>query len=318
MSESTILISSTDEALPRDIPPGLRRYTGWRAMAKGGGGVLRSATDQVTGRDVAVKTLDPKLAKESEHRRRFLREARITAQLQHPNTVPVYDVGDDDIEGLYFTMKRISGENLFQILVRIANGDTETAGVFPVDRRAEIVADASQALAYAHVRGVIHRDVKPENVWVGNFGEVILLDWGVAKVWGHADDNLPLRNIPDGDIDVEQLQTLTGGGQRPGTPLYMSPEQIVGNRTIDERSDIFSAGVCLYESIAIREPFRGTTIDVTFDNVQNKTPMPPSQANPAAGIDAALDSVVMRAIEKKPGDRYQSMREFIGAIRDAI
>lgn len=318
MSESTILISSTDEALPRDVPPGLRRYTGWRAMAKGGGGVLRSATDLVTGRDVAIKTLDAKHAKDGEQRRRFLREARITAQLQHPNTVPVYDIGDDDIEGLYFAMRRISGENLFQILVRIANGDAATAAAFPVDRRAEIVADASQALAYAHVRGVIHRDVKPENIWVGNFGEVILLDWGVAKVWGHADDNLPLRNVPAGDTPSEQLRTLTGGGQRPGTPLYMSPEQIVGNRTIDERSDIFSAGVCLYEAIAIREPFRGSTIDVTFENIQNKTPDPPSVANADANIPPAMDNVVMRAIEKKPRDRYQSMREFIAAIRDSI
>ena len=318
MSESTILISATDEALPGNVPGGLGRYTGWREMARGGGGLLRSATDRLTGRTVAIKTLDPAIAKDRQHRRRFLREARITAQLQHPNTVPVYDVGDDPDQGLFFTMKRISGENLFQILVRIARGDVETAAAFPVARRAEIVADASQALAYAHVRGVIHRDVKPENVWVGNFGEVVLLDWGVAKVWGHADDNLPIADSSSVEPAGDQLRTLTGGGQRPGTPLYMSPEQVAGNRSIDERSDIFSAGVCLYEAIAIREPFRGGDVDQTFDNVLHHTPKLPSEANPEAGIDPAFDAIVMRAIEKRPGDRFQSVKEFIGAIRAVV
>ena len=328
---SPILISATDESLPRDIPGGLARYTGFRDMARGGGGVLRSAVDQVTGRVVAIKTLDRTQMWDRAHRRRFLREARVTAQLQHPNTVPVYDVGDDDKEGLFFTMKRISGENLFQILVRIARGDAETAAAFPLTRRIDILADACQALAYAHVRGVIHRDVKPENIWVGNFGEVILLDWGAAKVWGHADDNVPLRDAEaqpasppsssQGSAMLSdaksQLRTLTSGGQRPGTPLYMSPEQVSGKRTLDERSDVFSAGVCLYEAMAIREPFRGQDIDETFQNIRTITPDPPSVRNPDAGIPAAMDDIVMRAIAKEPRDRYQHIRQFIADIRAA-
>jgi serine/threonine-protein kinase len=164
---------------------------------------------------------------------------------------------------------------------------------------------------------VIHRDVKPENIWVGNFGEVILLDWGVAKVWGHADDNEPLsRSVlrPRGDAEEPQLQTLTGGGQRPGTPLYMSPEQVDGNRGIDERTDVFSAGVCLYELLAIREPFRGANIDETFENIKHKQIPPPSERSPERGISKAADEVVMRAIQKRPGDRFQSMRELISEI----
>ena len=109
------------------------------------------------------------------------------------------------------------------------------------------------ALLYAHARGVIHRDVKPENIWVGNFGEVILLDWGVAKVWGQPDDGPNRLQLPKQE---EADQSLTMAGDRPGTPLYMSPEQVNTNRaTIDERSDIFSMGVVLYEAIALREPF---------------------------------------------------------------
>ncbi|KAA1261726.1 Serine/threonine-protein kinase PknD [Rubripirellula obstinata] len=318
MAESLIVLSATDADLPRNIPAGMERYTGFREMAAGGCSRLRSCYDRVTGRTVAMKSLKIESLFDRRERRRLLREARITAQLQHPNTVPVYDIGEDDKEGVYFIMKRISGENLFEILKRIARGDEATIAAYPIDRRLEIVAGACQALAYAHARGVIHRDVKPENIWVGNFGEVILLDWGVAKVWGAADDESPVRQStlkPDDGTESQQTSTLTGGGQRPGTPLYMSPEQIRGNRTIDERSDIFSAGVCLYETLAVREPFRGKSVDETFANITGKEVDPPSVVSPQAGIPEFADATVMRAMQKKPGDRFQSMREMLAAIR---
>jgi serine/threonine-protein kinase len=315
--EPTIILSGTDPDLPRNLASGIGRYTGFREMARGGTAYLRSCFDPVTGRTIAVKCLLPEVRRDQRERRRLLREARVTAQLQHPNTVPVYDIGDDENEGIYFTMKRISGENLFEILKRIARGDEQTISAFPTARRLQIVLGACQALSYAHARGVIHRDVKPENIWVGNFGEVILLDWGVAKVWGHADDNESMsRSVlrPRVAGDELQLQTLTGGGQRPGTPLYMSPEQVNGNRGIDERSDIFSVGVCLYEVLAVREPFRGRTVDETFDNIKHLEVQPPSQRSPERNISPAADGVVMRALKKRPGDRYQSMRELINDL----
>ncbi len=316
-NESSIILASTDPDLPRNVPPGLGRYTGYREIGRGGSALLRSCFDPVTGRTVAVKTLLPATRRDQNERRRLLREARVTAQLQHPNTVPVYDIGDDEQEGIFFVMKRISGENFFEILKRIAMGDEATIQAFDVARRMDILASACQALAYAHARGVIHRDMKPENIWVGNFGEVILLDWGVAKVWGHADHNESIRkSVLRSKEEDTQLQTLTGGGQRPGTPLYMSPEQVEGNRSIDERTDVFSAGVCLYELLAIREPFRGSHIDETFDNIKNKTVDPPSVRSPQRDIPKGADEVVMRALEKRPGDRYQSMRELIAAIRE--
>jgi serine/threonine protein kinase len=319
-SEPLIILSGTDPDLPPSMPLGLSRYTGFRDMARGGSAVLRSCFDQVIGRTVAVKSLLPETKLNRRERRRLLREARVTAQLQHPNTVPVYDIGDDPEEGVYFVMKRISGENFFEVLKRIAQGDQATIDAFPLTRRLEIVAAACQALAYAHARGVIHRDVKPENIWVGNFGEVILLDWGVAKVWGHADDNEPinqsvLRTRERREAEHHQLRTLTGGGQRPGTPLYMSPEQIEGKRGIDERSDIFSAGVVLYEMLALREPFKGANIDETFENIKQVDVPPPSERSPDREIPKAADEVVMKAIQKRPADRFQSMRDLIAAIR---
>ncbi len=317
-SEPAIILSATDPDLPRDVPAGLARYTGIRDMSRGGSAILRSAFDPVTGRTVAIKSLLPETRTDLRERRRLLREARVTAQLQHPNTVPVYDIGDDPVEGIYFVMKRISGENFFEVLKRIARADEATINAYSIAERLEVVIGACQALAYAHARGVIHRDVKPENIWVGNFGEVILLDWGVAKVWGHTDDNEAIRQsvLKKAGDSNDQLRTLTGGGQRPGTPLYMSPEQVDGNRGIDERTDVFSAGVVLYDMLALREPFRGANIDETFHNIKNVDVVPPSVRSPDRNIPAAADAVVMRALQKRPGDRYQFMRDLISDIRE--
>ncbi|KAA5542196.1 serine/threonine protein kinase [Roseiconus nitratireducens] len=318
--EPTIILSGTDPDLPRKVAPGIGRYSGLREIARGGNGVLKAGFDPVTGRTVAIKMLHVENRGVPNDRRRLLREARVTAQLQHPNTVPVYDIGNDLVHGVYFVMKRISGENLFEVLKQIARGNRDIAQAFPAARRVDALADACKALAYAHARGVIHRDVKPENIWLGNFGEVYLLDWGTAKVWGSMDDQTITRYDATRlrKAEEEQLQTLTGGGQRPGTPLYMSPEQIQGVRSIDERSDIFSAGVCLYELLAIREPFRGANIDETFRNIIHADVPPPSEKSPDRGIPPAADKVVMRAIQKDPSKRYQTMRELIDAITSFV
>jgi serine/threonine-protein kinase len=317
--EPAIILSGTDPDLPTTQPVGHKRYSNVRDMARGATAQLRSGFDTVIGRTVAIKSLLPEQFGNRKERRRLLREARVTAQLQHPGTVPVYEIGDDDFWGVYFTMKRISGENLFEALKRIARQDERTAAAYPISRRLEIVADTCQALAYAHARGVIHRDVKPENIWVGNFGEVVLLDWGVAKVWGHPDDNEPMRHSSlasrKNSAEESQLQTLTGHGQRPGTPLYMSPEQVDGQRGIDERSDVFSVGVVLYEALALREPFRGATIDETFSNIKHADIPKPSERSPDAGITPEMDEVVMKAIQKKPANRYQGMRDLIHDIQ---
>ncbi len=320
--EPAIILSGTDPDLPSRPPAGAKRYTNIRHMAEGGSSILRSGFDSVIGRTVAIKSLKPDEIRNHDERRRLLREARVTAQLQHPNTVPVYEIGDDDLWGVYFTMKRISGENFFEVLKRIARKDEGTMAAFPLSRRIEIVTQTCQALAYAHARGVIHRDVKPENIWVGNFGEVVLLDWGVAKVWGHPDDNQAIRQstlaVDTSQEGETQLRTLTTGGQRPGTPLYMSPEQVDGKRGIDERSDVFSAGVVLYESLALREPFRGVDIDETFKNIKYMQVVPPSEQAPDAGISPEIDDVILKALQKKPDHRYPMMRDMIAALKSVV
>ena len=314
-SHGPIFLTSTDNELPDDLPEGLQKYVGFREMARGGSGILRTCHDQITGRTVVIKSLLPKYIKDPKENRRLLREARVTAQLQHPNTVPVYEIGRDDETGIYFTMKRISGENLFEILKRVATNVRETVAEFPLKQRVDIVVSAALALMYAHARGVIHRDVKPENIWVGNFGEVILLDWGVAKVLGQPADE-PQHPMMSRKYQ-ESLQGLTMAGDRPGTPLYMSPEQVNVNRaTVDERSDIFSVGVVLYEVAALWEPFRGRVIQETFENIIDHTPAPPSKRRPSERIPQSFDDVVMKAISKNPAHRYQTIREMVDAVRN--
>ncbi|MEN1681547.1 MAG: serine/threonine-protein kinase [Planctomycetota bacterium] len=326
VSQPPIYLSSTDVDLPAVLPVGLAKYTGFRDMARGGNATLQSAVDTITGRTVAIKTLLPALRGNRAEERRLLREARITAQLQHPGVVPVYEIGRDDLRGLYFTMKRISGENYFEVLKRIATGDAATAKAFPLLRRLDIVLDACMALAYAHARGVIHRDVKPENIWVGNFGEVVLLDWGAAKVWGQPDEMMHVPRDPSASSGEAsgQSQQLTLAGQRPGTPLYMSPEQVTRIGSLDERTDIFSTGVVLYEMLTLREPFRGRVIDETFENIRRLTPPPPSErlhtppGSPPATIPPELDAAIMRALAKSPAARQATMFDLISDLKQAI
>ena len=306
-----IVLASTDPDLPAQLPVGVDKYIDFEPMARGIKTELRSCWDCVMGRKVAMKTLRPEFADDAGERRRFLREARVTAQLQPPNTVPVYEIGRDADNSLYFTMKCIAGEDLFKIMQRLSWDDLVTTEHFPRDRLLEILIQAMQSLAYAHAHGVIHRDIKPENIWIGDFGEVIVLDWGVSKVWGVEDSEESPELI--GDLDQE-LSPLTQDGQRPGTPLYMSPEQVLGHLYLDERTDIFSMGVVLYELLTFREPFRGRTVRQTFDRIINEEPVAPCQLAPAREIPESLERIALKAIAKKPEARYQSSVEMIDEL----
>lgn len=314
---SKIILSGTDPELPEELPTGYDKYSDFKVMTRGVKAVLYSCFDGIVGRTVALKRLSSECALDPRERRRFLREARITAQLQHPNTVPVYEVGRGP-GSLYFTMKRIAGENLFAILQRLSWGDKTTEEKYDLETLLNVVEQVGLALAYAHVRGVIHRDVKPENIWIGDFGEVVLLDWGVAKVWGLPDEGVsdsasPLITSDRPEVDI---QSLTSTGQRPGTPLYMSPEQIESHLSIDERSDIFSLGVVLYEMLTLKEPFRGQNLDETFDNILHVEPPSLAEQRPDTVFPKGLEPIVFKAIAKDRNQRFECMLDLVEAIRD--
>jgi serine/threonine protein kinase len=292
-----VFVADVEGEPPPVISNSFKKYTHFHELSQGGKASLYSCKDTNLGRRVVLKMLRPEIKDDDVELRRLLREARITAQLQHPATVPLYELGQNDEGDWFFAMKKIEGHTLFEIIVGLARREKAYESEFNLNRLLSILTQIGDALAYAHVRGVIHRDVKPENIIVGMFGEVNLIDWGAAKVWGMPND---------GDEDTK--------GQRGGTPLYMSPEQVMGNRLVDERSDIFSLGVVMYEMMAQREPFRGVDIRATFDNIINRPPKSPREVAPHRFIPQMLEDICLKAMEKNPSDRYQSMSEFMGAI----
>lgn len=292
-----VMVADVEGEIPSQISNGFEKYAHFKTLGEGGKATLVSCKDTNLGRNVVLKKLRPEIADDQLELRRLIREARITAQLQHPATVPLYELGQDDQGQWFFAMKKIEGQTLFEIIVGLARRDAQMELDFDLNRLLNIFTQVGDALSYAHARGVIHRDVKPENIIVGMFGEVTLIDWGAAKVWGMSND---------GDEDSR--------GQRGGTPLYMSPEQVLGNMVIDERTDVFSLGVVLYEMLAQREPFRGRDVSETFDNIVSRQPMSPREAAPHRFIPMPLEKICLKAMEKSPNNRYQSMREFLEAI----
>ena len=282
---------------PTDFSNCFRKYQHFRALGSGGKADLLVCKDSNLGRPVVMKKVRKDVSDPEKELSRLLREARITAQLQHPATVPLYEIGQDDEGNWFFTMKKIEGQTLFEIIVGLYNREPAIEKAFNLNRLLNIFQQVCDALNYAHSRGVIHRDVKPENIIIGMFGEVTLIDWGVAKVWGMPNE---------GDERT--------GNDRGGTPLYMSPEQILGHKPVDERTDIFSMGIVLYEMMTQREPFRGPTIQDTFNNIVNRAPEPPRKAAPQRFIPQAIEDICLKAMEKEPSERFESMNEMAEAV----
>lgn len=237
---------------------------------------------------------------------RFLREARVTGQLEHPSIVPVYELGIRADGTLYYTMKRVRGRTMTQALQAC-----ETLA----DRLHLLshFTDLCQAIAYAHSRGVIHRDIKPDNVMLGEFGETVVLDWGLAKVKGKKDIH---RQEMSRDMQALQdgREGITLDGAVVGTPYYMSPEQAEGHLDqLDERSDVWALGAVLYEILIGRRLFSGEfPVQVIFEVMQGRF-TPPRQLEPS--VPAELESICLKALQRDPADRYASARELAREIQ---
>ena len=294
-----VFVADIEGPLPETVSNSFQKYTRIEPLKAGGKAQLFVCKDTNLGRNVVLKMLRPELESDRLELRRLIREAKITAQLSHPATVPMHELGQDDQGRWYFSMKRIVGYTLFDIIVSLAQRDPAAEKEFDLNRLLSILTRVGDALAYAHAAGVIHRDVKPENIIVGRFGEVTLIDWGSAKVWGMPNEV--------GDDSPEQ---------RIGTPLYMSSEQVNGRRMVDERTDVYSLGVVMYEMMAQREPFRGANIRETFANITSKEPIKPTEAAPHRFIPVELEQICLKAMAREPGDRFQSMRAMMEAINE--
>jgi eukaryotic-like serine/threonine-protein kinase len=272
-------------------------------LGRGGIGRVLVAMDEQLGREVAIKELladHDGNGTDDDLMARFLAEARITGQLEHPNIVPVYELGRRTDGRLYYTMRVVRGETLSAALARAGTLGARLALL-------SHFVGLCHAIAYAHSRGVLHRDIKPDNVMIGEFGETIVLDWGIAKVQGQPE--LPQARVPRGVGFVGE----TVHGDLVGTPLFMSPEQARGQTDqIDEASDVWSLGVVLYLLLGGRPPFLGKTTEEVVRQVVLGRPTQLRDLEPLAPSE--LCAVVERALCVDKALRYASVREFVGDI----
>src|SRR5690349_13364140 len=263
------------------------RYEISDEIGRGGMGVVFRARDVRLRRSVAIKMLPPELAFREEVRTRFLREAQTAAQLSHPNIVPIYSV--DEVDGLvFFVMALVEGESLGVHLKREPR--------VPLDFARRVLRDVADALSYAHVRSIVHRDIKPDNILMDRVtGRTLVSDFGIARA-------------AEGD------SRLTVTGIAVGTPAYMSPEQAVGERDIDGRSDIYSLGVVGYQMLAGELPHTAANTPAMLMKHINESPRPIRSLRP--DVAPGLERAVERAMAKRPDDRWKDAAEFRAALTD--
>jgi CRP-like cAMP-binding protein len=270
-------------------------------IASGGMGSIDVAVDRALDRRIAIKTLHPHLRSDDQSVRMFLREARLTGLLDHPHIVPVYDLGEGPGGELFFGMKLVEGQTLAALIRDLPRGVLETATLYSL---LDVFAKVCDALAFAHSRGVIHCDVKPANVMVGEFGQVFLMDWGIARLV--LTESVPASLTSD-DVRARQPASSTDNSII-GTPGYMSPEQARGDRkTLDVRSDVFLLGAMLYEILAHRPPYASSDRIETLALAAAGTFPSPRKIAGDAAVPLELERIVLRAMAIAPEDRYPSV-----------
>ncbi len=323
-----------------------RHYQIGVAIAQGGMGAILSAEDRNIKRTVAMKVIRSDQSTTPESLERFIREAEVIGQLEHPNIVPIHELGVDDEGQVFYTMKLVKGVTFKSVLERIKKGDLATLAKYPLSQLLTVFQKVCDAMAFAHCKGIIHRDLKPENIMLGEFGEVLVMDWGLAKILDDGRDVLPRVSdgdeaAPDGrpagrpyqgeegfqELDVlPHDPSLTLEGTIMGTPSFMAPEQAEGKVSeMDQRTDIFALGGILYSLLTLRPPAIGMTMRELLDNIKSGYIVPPvfyNQPRPdAAGgtitlahcpegkVPEALSAVAMKAMATQREARYQTVEE---------
>jgi WD40 repeat protein len=288
-----------DHAELPQIPAG--DYDLGEEIARGGMGRIRKARDLRLGRPVAVKEL---LVAEPEAVERFEREIRLTARLQHPSIVSVYEAGRWPSGEAFYAMRMVPGKSLDRVIAPLRKLDDRLALV------PNIIAIV-EALAYAHDQGIIHRDLKPGNVLIGPFGETVVIDWGLAKDMASADPSLePVVRAKPAEGTTDAGLTLAGAVM--GTPAYMPPEQAAGE-PLDARADVYALGAILYHVLGGRAPFTGRTSEELLVKVLSKTPTPVGEL--AEGIPTDLTTIVAKAMARDPAARYATARELAADLK---
>lgn len=300
VENSRLYIEETDVELPETLNQNTR-YAFFSTIAKGGKSLIQSCRDLHLRRTVCYKSLRPEFINDPVETKRLLREARISAMLQHPNTIPTYEIGRNNRGHYYFTMKLVHGYTLREIL--------NFRERYDLSQLMHVILQVAHALGYAHSRGVVHRDIKPDNILVGPYGEVLLLDWGLAKVW-HKDTS------PEDESEIEEVEGergMTGEGKLQGTVMYMSPEQIDRDPSIGGASDVYSLGSVMYEVLTGVTPFQGEIVQTLLNQIREDMPADP-QAISKVKIPKPLAKLTMACLQKDPKNRPSSVDEIIRVL----
>ncbi len=306
-------IATVRRALPEELLRE-RKYEIGGLVAEGGMGAILSAEEATTGRTVAMKVV--RTNPRPEQLMRLLKEAQITSQLEHPNIVPLHELGVDEHDQVFYTMKMVQGLTLRQILETVADGSPDERSRYPLTQLLNIFQKVCDAIGFAHSRKVIHRDLKPDNIMVGEYGEVLVMDWGLAKILGEATSPIPAGQgdgvNASGSGDGNSSDSGTMAGSILGTPQFMPPEQARGDTDLhDQRSDIYSLGAILYQILALRPPIISQDVDEIIERVCAGR-IEPLHAAPVRSdwpIPESLAAVTMRAMALEPGKRYASVPE---------
>ncbi len=298
-----------------DHPRGhMGRYALGEALGEGGMGVVTEALDTELRRPVALKTLaDPDGAGRAQLAR-FVAEARITSQLDHPNIVPVHDLGVAEDGQLYFVMKRVNGRSLKEILADLRAGDPEALAAWPPRRLLNAFLKVCEAVAYAHGRGVIHRDLKPANIMLGEYGEVVVMDWGIARVLDGSEEQV----VRDGGLD-ELAVSRTMDGAIIGTPGWMAPEQARGALDeLDSRSDVWSLGAILYAVLTFRPPYEEKNpMRLLYESAKGP-PEDPRERAPEFAIDPDVARLCLAALAIDKEDRPRNAGALASELEEVL
>jgi serine/threonine protein kinase len=288
---------------------GKPRYIVMDKLGEGSQGTVYRVEDRDCHREMAFKVLS--VSRDREEVSRFIREAQITAQLEHPGVVPVHDLGVLPDGTLFYSMKRLDGQQMSEYIVSRGGKSEHRFQLM------EIFLSVCQTIAFAHSRGVIHRDIKPRNIMVSEFGVVQVMDWGLAKVIGSQDQNVP--RVTTGKTTGHSDMYRTNNGTAVGTPAYMSPEQANGEiDTLDQRCDIYSLGVILYEILCGTLPYARGNVMRVLCQVRDGSWVRLDQQAAARNIPRPLIAVVHRAMALSRHERYQTVEQMVADLRAFI
>ena len=278
-----------DDAAGQDMPDVMRpregsKYRYIRTLGRGGMKVVLEVHDNDTMRNVAMALLPDISTRSKFELGQFLREARLTAGLEHPNIVPVHDIGMDSSGSPYFTMKLLRGRTLAVVLKKLAENDPEYVNNYKFDNLMRIFMRVCNAIDFAHSKGVLHLDLKPENVQIGDYGEVLVLDWGLARKITPNQNDVPKINTKT-RVMKRLGTTANGESQINGTPGYMAPEQIRGAKNAcSEQTDVYSLGAILYALITFKNPIQNGEVEKMLQDTLDGNILPPSQRVPPTVI----------------------------------